>query len=78
MSNDPERWRRIQDLCHAALERDALQRDGFLTAACEGDDDLRREVESFLVHAERADEFLGGSTMQAVTHVLVEDRRASR
>ena len=59
MSNDPERWRRIEDLCHAALERDAPQRDGFLAAACEGDDDLRREVESFLAHAGRVDEFLG-------------------
>jgi Tol biopolymer transport system component len=77
MSNDPERWRRIQDLCHAALERDAPQRDGFLAAACGGDDDLRREVESFLAHAGRVDEFLGASTMQAVAHVMVEDRRAS-
>jgi serine/threonine protein kinase len=77
VSNDTERWRRIQDLCHAALERDAPQRDGFLAAACEGDDDLRREVESFLAHAGRVDEFLGASTMQAVAHVMVDDRRAS-
>jgi Tol biopolymer transport system component/tRNA A-37 threonylcarbamoyl transferase component Bud32 len=77
VSNDPERWRRIQDLCHAALERDALQRDGFLAAACEGDDDLRREVESFLFHAGRADEFLGASTMQAVAFAMVGNSRPS-
>jgi Tol biopolymer transport system component len=71
VSSDPERWRRIQDLCHAALERDALQRDAFLAAECAGDDDLRREVESFLVHAGRADEFLGASTMQAVAFAMV-------
>jgi serine/threonine protein kinase/WD40 repeat protein len=77
VSNDPERWRRIQDLCHAALERDAPQRDGFLAAACEGDEDLRREVESFLVHAGRADEFLGASSMQAVAFAMVGNPRAS-
>ena len=77
MNDNPERWRRIQDLCHAALERDAPQRDGFLAAACEGDDDLRREVESFLVHAVRANEFLGASTMQAVAFAMVGNPRAS-
>ncbi len=77
MSNDPERWRRIQELCHAALERDAPQREGFLAAACEGDDNLRREVESLLVHAGNADEFLGASTMQAVAFAMVGDTRAS-
>jgi serine/threonine protein kinase/WD40 repeat protein len=77
VSNDPERWRRIQDLCHAALERDALQRDGFLAAACEGDEDLRREVESFLVHAGRANEFLGASTIQAVAFAMVGNPRGS-
>jgi serine/threonine protein kinase len=77
VTHDPERWRRIQDLCHAALERDAPERDGFLAAACEGDDDLRRDVESFLVHAGRADEFLGASTMQAVAFAMVGKPRAS-
>jgi serine/threonine protein kinase/Tol biopolymer transport system component len=77
VSNDPERWRRIQDLCHAALERDAPQRDAFLAAACEGDKDLRREVESLLVHAGRADEFLGASSMQAVAFAMVGNPRAS-
>jgi Tol biopolymer transport system component len=77
VSNDSERWRRIQDLCHAALECDAVQRDGFLAAACEGDDDLRREVESLLVYAGRADEFLGASTIQAVALAMVGNPRAS-
>jgi serine/threonine protein kinase len=77
VSENPERWRRIQDLCHAALEHDATERDRFLAAACEGDDDLRREVESFLVHAGRADEFLGGSTLRAVAHAMVPEARDS-
>jgi Tol biopolymer transport system component len=77
VSNDPERWRRIQDLCHAALERDRPQRDAFLAAACEGDDDLRHEVESLLAHEGRTDGFLGASTMQAVAVALVGGPGAS-
>ena len=77
MNDDPERWRRVQDLCHAALERDAPHRDGFLAAACAGDDELRREVESLLVHAGGVDEFLDASTMQGVAHALVLDSRSS-
>ena len=44
----PERWRRIEDVYHAALECDPTGRRTFLGNACAGDDDLRREVESLL------------------------------
>lgn len=43
-----DRWRRIQDLFFAALELDASKRDAFLRGETEGDDELRREVESML------------------------------
>src|SRR5690242_10377989 len=42
---DSERWRRIEELYHRALERAANQRAAFLCEACESDDELRREVE---------------------------------
>ena len=45
MSHD-SRWRRIEDIYHAALERDESERPAFLKAACGDDDMLRREVES--------------------------------
>ena len=44
----PERWREIERLYHAALERDAGERAAFLADACEDDAALRREVESLL------------------------------
>ena len=44
----PERWRRIEDVYHAALERDSGERPTFLREACRDDSDLRREVESLL------------------------------
>jgi len=42
----PERWRQMEDLYHSALEHAPEQRSAFLQEASQGDDDLRREVES--------------------------------
>jgi serine/threonine protein kinase len=44
----PERWRQVEELYHAALERDPRERAGFLSKACQNDGELRREVESLL------------------------------
>ncbi len=46
--SDPVRWQRAVDLFHAALERPADERDGFLAEACAADADLRHEVVSLL------------------------------
>ena len=43
-----ERWRRIEAIYHAAQSRPFRERSAYLAAACAGDDDLRREVESLL------------------------------
>ena len=49
---DAERWRRINTLFHAALERGPGDRDAFLDEACAGDAALRTEVLSLLqVHS---------------------------
>ena len=53
-----ERWRQVEDLCHAALERPAGDRRAFLEHACEGDLRLLREVESLLAEESRAEGFM--------------------
>ena len=55
----PERWRRVEELYHAALARDARDRALFLGDACAGDDALRRDVESLLAQPASAEAFLG-------------------
>src|SRR4051812_41971274 len=45
---DPERWRRVEELYHSALERDPGERHSFLFAACGADEDLLHEVETLL------------------------------
>jgi predicted RNA-binding Zn-ribbon protein involved in translation (DUF1610 family) len=44
----PERWKQIEEVFQAALEREADQRAAFLDKACAGDAELREEVESLL------------------------------
>ena len=52
------RERDIEQICLSALERPAVERAAFLTAACGSDEDLRREVESLLAREEAASSFL--------------------
>ena len=49
---DPDRWQRIGELFHRALEQGAEERAGFLDDACRDDPALRAEVESLLAHHE--------------------------
>jgi predicted Ser/Thr protein kinase len=44
----PERWEQVDRLFHAAIEAGPDGREAFLADACEGDEILRREVESLL------------------------------
>jgi len=39
-----ERWKQVENIYHAALERETATRAAFLAEACAGDDELRREV----------------------------------
>src|ERR1700737_2012025 len=51
---DQERWRRVEGLFHAALERAPEMRAAFLDVACSQDAELRQELESLLaLHASR-------------------------
>jgi len=50
MRLDKQRWRQVESLYHAALEHEPGARDAFLSQACAGDEELRREVEELLRH----------------------------
>ena len=56
MSSD--RWQQVEDLCHAALAVRAEERKSFLANACQGDEELLREVESLLAQESGAEEFM--------------------
>jgi serine/threonine protein kinase/tetratricopeptide (TPR) repeat protein len=63
---DSTRWKQIQDLFAAALERPLADRDAFLRQACAGDEDLYREVTSLLQADSDAHSILDGSAIDAV------------
>jgi serine/threonine protein kinase len=50
----PERWQKLKQLCHSALEREPSQRAPFLAEACLDDGELRREAESMIARATTA------------------------
>ena len=67
---ETERWRRIEDLYHSALELDGRQRSAFLKQACEGDESLCREVESLLAEAQGTEAFLEAPAMEMAARDL--------
>jgi hypothetical protein len=54
----PERWRRIEQIFHLALDRPSPEREAFLESACGGDEGLRRDVASLLNREPSAEHFL--------------------
>src|SRR5262249_19514050 len=66
----PERWRQVQELCHATLARAEEDRAAFLATACAGDDPLRRDVESLLAQEPDAASFMSVPAVVVATAVL--------
>lgn len=56
---NPERWRRVKELLHAALELEPARRAAYLLDTCGEDTALRQEVTELLTSYEDAgEEFL--------------------
>ena len=72
---EPARLHRIEDLFHAALEREEDRRMAFLEQTCAGDPDLLREVESLLAQ-EHGGSFLDKPAMEVAARAMAGDRRA--
>ena len=71
----PERWRQIEHLLQAALEREPAERAVFLELECAGDPRLREEVESLLASEKHAQTFLLANAMED-SAALLEDANA--
>jgi len=55
---EAERWHRVEQLYHEALKIDVAQRAVFVKEACQGDAELREEVESLLSYEKSAADFI--------------------
>jgi serine/threonine protein kinase/Tol biopolymer transport system component len=66
----PERYRQVGELYHAALSVKTEERVAFLDRVCEGDEDLRREVESLIESHTQAADFIAEPALADVAQVL--------
>ena len=69
-----DRWRQVEELFHRALEREEPDRSAFLDEACEGDEALRREVESLLTEESEAG-FMETPAMEGEARELAQENR---
>ena len=60
----PERWQQITDLFEVASEREPSERAIFLAEVCQGDEELRWELENLLRVHELAGSFLNSPAVQ--------------
>ncbi len=70
----PERWQRIEELYHNALEREESERPEFLRQACAGDAELLRQVESLLAYEKPAENFIETPTLAVAAKALAQDQ----
>jgi len=62
-----DRWKQVDNLLQAALERPRAERQAFLRLTCAGDESLEREVRSLLASQEEAGSFLEGQPTEMAT-----------
>jgi serine/threonine-protein kinase len=65
----PQRWKEIDGIFAAALERDSAERPKFLDEACAGDAELRKEVESLIAHS-LPESLFGGHAVHEAKRLL--------
>src|SRR5262245_29231433 len=71
---NPERWRQVDQVFQAALERASEDRVAFISAACGGDDSLRREVESLLQASQQAGSYFDAPALEVAAELLAQQK----
>jgi serine/threonine protein kinase len=75
---EPERWKRIEEIYHAASQLPQHKRGSFLVQACDGDDSLSSEVQALLSQDDKAGNFIESPAADIVARAIASDRaRAS-
>jgi non-specific serine/threonine protein kinase/serine/threonine-protein kinase len=71
-----ERWRRVEELYHTAMEQEEAQRAAFLENSCAGDEALRVEVVSLIVYGRQGGRIIDKPAVEVVAAAMAEDLRA--
>ena len=72
-----ERWQQVNELFQLVAERTPEERTTFLQTACQGDEGLRREVESLIASYERAENFIESPAFEVVPELLTNDQTSA-
>jgi len=70
---NPERWQKLDELFHAALDVKPEGRLRFVAEACGSDEALRKELESMLEHYEKAGSFIDFPAYVVAAEAIVAD-----
>ena len=68
----PDRWRKVDELFEAALEREPHTRAAFLDQACGSDKELRREVEKMLEFDNKAQDFIKTDVFDVAAKLITQ------
>lgn len=71
-----ERLKKVEEIFHAALELAPESREKFLAEACGGDDELRREVESYIAYEGGFDSLIDASPERFAAALVSEHETA--
>ena len=71
---DADRWKQVDDLFQAVLERPPEDRDAFLRRACGPDEQLEQEVRSLLSSQQQAGSFLQAPAIEVAAQDLSEQQ----
>jgi eukaryotic-like serine/threonine-protein kinase len=72
----PDRWRKIDELLEATLERRPEERAAFLAETCADDEELRREVETLLAAHDKAGGFMTAPALEVAAKALAQGETA--
>lgn len=70
----PERWQKAKKIFHAALDKPVTERLDFVSHACDGDEDLRQQVESLLASSEKDGSFIDSPAYEAAATLITNDK----
>ena len=70
----PERWQQVKEIFNSAINYHPEERGSFLSQACSGDENLRREVESLIASHEQSGEFIDQPAFVAAASLLADEK----
>jgi serine/threonine protein kinase len=68
----PERWQKIEELFHSALQLEPQGHAAFLDQACDGDAGLREDVQTLLASLEEAGDFIEQSPLPSAISPTIQ------